>query len=221
MSLLFFFLNEGNNAYILEFEKNMEEMINTSISSYGKWDPLLNLRLIAEMLAPPIYLDNLLLSFLVWLKSHIQQRSIPDLPGQAESFYSGHRNNNMLWPMKWLNTPFLSTIPRYGSKVFPKNCPGLTEMQDYFQRVPLFLPRALMLLSWHSMSENAATPAGRCQFPQRGCSNLGLKKQIAALCKHSSSLPKDLRLPQIITDTLWKRVYIIRCRHLNKWHAAS
>ena len=54
MSLLFFFLNEGNNAYILEFEKNMEEMINTSISSYGKWDPLLNLRLTAEMLAPPI-----------------------------------------------------------------------------------------------------------------------------------------------------------------------
>ena len=51
MSLLFFFLNEGNNAYILEFEKNMEEMINTSISSYGKWDPLLNLRLTAEMLA--------------------------------------------------------------------------------------------------------------------------------------------------------------------------
>lgn len=179
----------------------MKEMINTSISSYGKRDPLLNLRLIAEMLAPPIYLDNLLLAFLVWLKSHIQHSSITDLPGQAESFYSGHRNN-MLWPMKWLNIPFLSTMPRYGSKVFPKNCPGLTEMQGHFHRVPLFLPRALMLLSWHSMSENAATPAGGCQFPQRGWSNLGLKKQIAALCKHSSSLPKDLSLPQIITDTL-------------------
>ena len=43
----------------------------------------------------------------------------------------------MLRPIKWLNMPFLSTIPRYGSKVFPKNCPGLIEMQDHFQHVPL------------------------------------------------------------------------------------
>ena len=95
----------------------MKEMINTSISSYGKRDPLLNLRLIAEMLAPPIYLDNRLLSFLVWLKSHIQHRSIPDLPGQAESFYSGHRNNNMLWPMHHSCLPYLNVVQRYFPRI--------------------------------------------------------------------------------------------------------